>query len=91
MKTYQLTMTFEITAISDTLPCPVTELPDGRFLSVITEDEATSIDTCERAALELTYPALRQSLATHFSAISLEHTEAHPEGRVVKMCHFCHI
>ncbi len=50
MKTYQLTMTCEIAAISNTLPCPVTELPDGRFLRVITEDEATSLDACERAA-----------------------------------------
>jgi hypothetical protein len=83
MTTYQLTMAFQIVPTTDTLPSPVTALPDGRFQCVITNDEATSIDACERAALQLTYPALRQMLASHFSAVSLTAAQARPESGVV--------
>ncbi len=83
MMTYQVTMSIAITPTTDTVPFPVTELPDGRFQCVISADEAANIDACEQAVLQTTYPALRQALATHFTALSSHHVRAQsPIGTV---------
>jgi len=73
MKTYHMTISIQITPTTDRMPFPVTEQTNGGFHCVIPELEATSIDRCEQALLDLTYPAVRQALATHLSAVSLEH------------------
>jgi hypothetical protein len=61
---------------TDTLPCAVTELPDGQFQRVITAQEAISLDACEQALLAVNYPALRHALAEHFKRVSLEQAKA---------------
>lgn len=72
MKMYQISVAIQISPTTDTLPYGVTEQSDGRFQCVIPLQEATSIDACEQAVLEVNYPAIRQALAAHFSAVSLE-------------------
>jgi hypothetical protein len=83
MKTYQISVAIQITPTTGTVPCGVTELPDGRFHCVISAQEATNIDTCEQAVLDVNYPALRQALAAHFSTVSREQAQAQPvEGDI---------
>ncbi len=48
---------------------PVSE-PDGGVSIVLSETDAMSIDACEQALLQTTYPTLRATLATHLSAVS---------------------
>ena len=43
---------------------------DGSVSMVLSEADAISIDACEKALLETTYPILRETLASHFSAIA---------------------
>ncbi|MFN2284514.1 MAG: hypothetical protein ACK2UQ_08830 [Anaerolineae bacterium] len=76
MTTYHMSISIQITPATERIPFTVTEQADGGFHCVISEVEATSIDRCEQALLDLTYPAVRQALATHLSAVSLERARA---------------
>lgn len=49
---------------------------DGLFTYVLNEDQALCIDTCERAVLATDFVAVREALADHFSALSLERAQA---------------
>jgi hypothetical protein len=55
------------------IPCDEapTEKPvkadDGSVSMILSETDALSIDACEKALLETTYPVLRETLATHLS------------------------
>jgi hypothetical protein len=46
------------------------EQADGAFRFVIPEATASSIDDCEQALLRTHWPAVRQALSTHLSAVS---------------------
>jgi len=58
------------------LPCdeaPTTEpvkAQDGSVSIVLSETDAMSIDACEQALLQTTYPTLRETLATHLSELA---------------------
>ena len=43
---------------------------DGSISMVLSETDAISIDACEHALLQTTYPILRETLATHLSEIA---------------------
>jgi hypothetical protein len=88
MNTYQISVMIQITPLTGTLPCGVTELPDGRFQCVIPAQEAMRIDSCEQAVLDVNYPALRQALVAHFRQVSLAQAQAHPvEGDIWEDTH----
>ena len=58
------------------IPCDAapTQIPvkadDGSVSMVLSETDAMSIDACEQALLQTTYPILRETLATHLSEIA---------------------
>jgi hypothetical protein len=58
------------------IPCDEapTETPekadDGSVSMILFETDALSIDACEKALLETTYPILRETLASHLSAVA---------------------
>ena len=58
------------------IPCEESPTPepvktaDGKVFMVLSETAAMNIDACEQALLQTTYPILRETLATHLSAIS---------------------
>lgn len=67
---------YKIRVQIEMIPCddaptsePVTE-HDGSLSIVLSEADALSIDTCEQALLQTTYPRLRDALATHLSEVS---------------------
>jgi hypothetical protein len=70
------------------IPCDEvpTEIPvkanDGSVSMVLSEADAISIDACEKALLETTYPILRETLASHLSAIAKKKA-CEQEGTVV--------
>ena len=53
-----------------------TQQEDGLFVYTLTEDQALSIDTCEQTLLTALFPIVRETLAQHFSAVSLERAQA---------------
>lgn len=43
---------------------------DGSLSMVLSEADAISIDVCEQALLQTTYPTLRETLSTHLSELA---------------------
>ncbi len=43
---------------------------DGSFTMTISEQDAISIDNCERAVLRTAYPTIRDAVSRHLSEIS---------------------
>jgi hypothetical protein len=67
---------YKIRVHIEMLPCddaptdtPVKE-QDGSLSLVLSETDAISIDACEQALLQTTYPTLREALSTHLSELS---------------------
>jgi hypothetical protein len=67
---------YKIRVHIDMLPCddaptstPIKE-DDGSLSLVLSEADAISIDACEKALLQTTYPTLRETLSTHLSELS---------------------
>ncbi len=58
------------------LPCDEAPTPkpvkagDGSVSMILSEADAISIDACEQALLQTTYPILRETLATHLSELA---------------------
>ena len=43
---------------------------DGSFSTVISEQDAISIDMCEKSVLQTAYPTIRKAVSNHFSQVS---------------------
>ncbi|MBW1739470.1 MAG: hypothetical protein JRJ69_18610 [Deltaproteobacteria bacterium] len=43
---------------------------DGSFTMTISEQDAVSIDNCEKAVLRTAYPTIREAISKHLSEIS---------------------
>ncbi len=70
MNTYQVRVNVEIVPCTDSpAPEPVKQ-KDGSFQITIAEPDAISIDTCEQALLQTTYPTLREVLSKPMSDVS---------------------
>ncbi|MDY0095635.1 MAG: hypothetical protein RBT80_23315 [Candidatus Vecturithrix sp.] len=70
MSRYKIRVHIEMTPCDDA----PTESPrkdhDGSLSMVLSEADALSIDACEQALLQTTYPTLRETLSTHLSAMA---------------------
>lgn len=70
MSRYKIRVHIEMTPCDDApTEAPVKE-HDGDLSMVISETDALSIDACEQALLQTTYPTLRETLSTHLSELS---------------------
>lgn len=70
MSNYKIKVNIEIVACRDPVQvCPV-KVDKGCFEFNISDARACSIDECEQALLETNYPALREALANHLTAMS---------------------
>jgi hypothetical protein len=70
MQTYQVRVKVEIVPSTESPTHEPVKQDDGSVHVILAESEAIDIDTCERAVLQTVYPTLRETLATHFSAVS---------------------
>ena len=43
---------------------------DGSFSMIISEQDAISIDMCEKSVLQTAYPTIREAVSNHLSQIS---------------------
>lgn len=82
---------YKIRVHIEMIPCgdaprdtPITE-QDGSVSLVLSETDAISIDACEQALLQTTYPTLRETLSTHLSELSKKKaSERHHEGELME-------
>ena len=77
MKSYQIRVSITIVPCEAAPGIEPEQRSDGSFSITIPESDATSIDRCERALLQTTFPALRHSLSAHLSEMSHQDALAH--------------
>ena len=88
MNTYQVRVKVEIVPCGDPPTTEPVKEPDGTFSITITESDADSIDVCERALLQATYPTLRNVLSQHMSDVSKKKAlEQMTGGALIPNCH----
>jgi hypothetical protein len=70
MSRYKMRIHVEMIPCDETPTENPVKADDGSVSLVLSEADAMSIDTCEKALLETTYPILRETLASHLSAVA---------------------
>lgn len=70
MSRYKIRVHIEMTPCDDAPTAIPVKDRDGSLSMVISEAEAFSIDACEQALLQTTYPTLRTTLSTHLSELA---------------------
>ena len=70
MSTYKIRVHIEMIPSEEAPTTTPLKDPDGSLFFVLSESEAVNIDRCEQALLQTTFPSLRETLATHLSAMS---------------------
>jgi len=73
---YQIEVKVAIVKYNGAETASPTRPGERRFTCVLTEAEAVSIDACERTLLNVNSTAVREALAQHLSAVSLEQAQA---------------
>jgi hypothetical protein len=56
---------------------------DGSFSMVISEQDAISIDMCEKSVLQIAYPTIREAVSNHLSQISKKTEIEAGEGKEI--------
>jgi len=70
MSRYKLRIHVEMIPCDDVPTEKPVKADDGSVALILSEADATSIDACEKALLETSYPILRETLATHLSDVA---------------------
>jgi hypothetical protein len=70
METYQIRMKIEMVPCTDSPTSEPIKQADGSVQITLSEADALNIDRCEQTLLQTLYPQLRETLSTHFSAVS---------------------
>jgi hypothetical protein len=70
MKNYKIKVNVEIVECDEPAQDEPNKLNDGSFELNITNEDACSIDACEKALLIANYPAIREAISKHLGEIS---------------------
>ncbi len=70
MSAYKIRVQIEMIPCDDAPTSTPIQDHDGSLSLVLSEADAISIDACEQALLQTTYPALRETFSTHLSDLS---------------------
>ena len=70
MAKYKIKVRVEFIECDDTVNHEVTKDGDGSSSMIISEQDAISIDMCEKSVLQTAYPTIREAVSKHLSDIS---------------------
>ena len=70
MAKYKIKVRVEFIKCDDTVNHEVTKDGDGSSSMIISEQDAISIDMCEKSVLQTAYPTIREAVSNHLSDIS---------------------
>ena len=70
MSRYKMRIHVEMIPCDEAPTSEPVKAEDGSVSRILSETDAMSIDACEQALLQTTYPTLRETLATHLSEIA---------------------
>lgn len=84
MANYEMVVKIEIQKTKSAPSDGINKGNDGSFSIVLPQKSAQSIDFCEKALLQTSFPAIREALSQHLSRISKEEATAYHVGSVKK-------
>lgn len=70
MNKYKIKVNIELVECDKSEQCGIVESKDGKLTKIVTEEEAISIDRCEKALLETMFPAARKAIESHLTQLS---------------------
>jgi len=70
MSKYKIKVSVEFVECDETENHEVNKNNDGSFSMIISEQDAISIDMCEKSVLQTAYPTIREAVSNHLSQIS---------------------
>ncbi len=70
MGKYKINVKVDLIECDDAKERGVTKEKDGYFTMTINENDAISIDNCEKALLKTAYPTIRDAISKHLSEVS---------------------
>ena len=75
MAKYKIKVHVELVECDDAVNHELTKNNDGSFSMAISEQDAVSIDMCEKSVLQTAYPTIREAVSNHLSEISKKNRE----------------
>jgi len=75
MSKYKIKVRVELVECDETENHEINKNNDGSFSMVISEQDAISIDMCEKSVLQIAYPTIREAVSNHLSQISKKNRE----------------
>ena len=79
MSKFKIKVSVEFVECDDTENHEVNKNNDGSFSMAISEQDAISIDMCEKSVLQIAYPTIREAVSDHLSQISKKKPKKKPE------------
>jgi len=70
MAKYKIKVHVELVECDDAVNNELTKNNDGSFSMAISEQDAISIDMCEKSVLQTAFPTIREAVSNHLSEIS---------------------
>lgn len=70
MSKYKIRINVELVESDETENHEINKNTDGSYSMVISEQDATSIDMCEKSVLQIAYPTIRKTVSDHLSQVS---------------------
>ena len=70
MAKFRIKVNVELVECNDSLNKKPTKNNDGSFSMTISEQDAISIDMCEKSVLQTAYPTIREAVSSHLSEVS---------------------
>ena len=70
MSKFKIKISVEFVECDETENHEVNKNDDGSFSMIISEQDAISIDMCERSVLQTAYPTIREAVSKHLSQMS---------------------
>ena len=84
MSDYEMIIKIEIQKTKSKPSDSINKCDDGSFRIVLPKKSAQSIDLCEKALLQTSFPAIREALSQHLSEISKKEAASYHVGHVKK-------
>ena len=70
MSKYKINVNVEFVECNESINNEPMKNANGNFTMTINEQDAISIDKCERSVLQTAYPAIREAVSKHLTEIS---------------------
>jgi len=79
MAKFRIKVHVEFVECNDPINQEPTKNNDGSFSMTISEQDAISIDMCEKSVLQTAYPTIREAVSSHLSEVSKKKHQKDPQ------------